>query len=192
MTRYFVMKPLDEDHYGTDYIYLDEAAIPEQLKRACRRGEFQYVDRDLSELSLAADCGDVCPDLLYDALHEIPLISDRLKDVFDWLDVRNLYYQRVRLTRKTPPFLARYWLAIPPRIDCLNRKASQILEDPECPDAGEATRIVVNEAKTGNYDIFKLSGVVNEEIIVSNRLREAVELIKPEGIFFLPVEVSVK
>lgn len=168
-----------EDTEGSDYIYLDEALIPETLRWACRKSEFQYVDKNLKDLALDETSGDKLADFLYSERNNVPLISERLKREFDRFDIRNLFYQRVNLVRRFGCLYETYWLAIPPRIDCLRKDKCEIDE------LGHAEVITIEENKVGNYEIFKIAGLNNDEIIVTNRLKEAVEEVGIlEGLHF--------
>lgn len=159
-----------DDPNGSDYINLDGDFIPDGVKRAVRQSAFQFVERDFCEIPVDPESGNLLPDFMCDIRNHVPVISDRLKRVFDSLDIRYLFYQRLRVVDKKSGLSERYWLAIPPRIDCLQREKSVI--DPLW---NRATKIVIDIEKIGNYDIFKTAGVSNQEIIVTKRLKEAVE-----------------
>lgn len=168
MKKYYYI--VADDTLGSDFIYLNDETVPDELKYACKRSEFQYIDKTLKVLEIDPDCGDLLPDFIYDERNYIPLISDRLKNVFDMLDVRNVYYQRVSLLRKKDGITSSYWIAVPPRIECMDKDKSTIntLWD-------KAEQIVIDEHKVGNYDIFKLSNVINNEIIISLKMKNAIE-----------------
>ena len=171
MHKYYFLA--SEDTECSDYIYLDEALIPQRLRWACRRSEFQYVDQNLRKLNLEETCGNKLPDFICSEQNNIPLISERLKIEFDRLDVRNLFYQRLNLYRKSDNLCETYWLAIPPRIDCLYKNKCEIdLQN-------HATILTLEEEKAGNYNIFKLAGINNNEIIVTQKVKDA---IKKSGI----------
>ena len=63
-----------------------------------------------------------------------------------------------------------YWLGLPPRINCLNREESEIDEI-----LNVADEIVINDDKTGRYEMFKLAGVGNLEIVLSERIAMAIK-----------------
>ena len=166
--KYYVMKAYSTT--ASDYIYLDNYKIPNDLKKACCHSDFQYVDKNLSVLKLAEESGSEFPDFIYDEFNEVPLISCRLKTLFDGLDIRNLFYQRIKVERKSDHISENYWLAIPLRIDCLDYENSEIDDL-----MNEASLIVINPDNVGNYEIFKLANVFNSQIIVTERLKNKVE-----------------
>lgn len=177
MGKYYFIIANDTEY--SDYIYLDEVSIPEELRRACRKSEFQHVDKSLKELALDESSGNQLADFIYSEQNNIPLVSERLKREFDQLDIRNLFYQRVNLVRKFGDLYETYWLAIPPRIDCLRKDKCVINE------LGRAEMITIEEEKVGNYEIFKIAGLKNNEIIVTKMLKEAIEKAKIlEGFYF--------
>lgn len=169
------------DTLGSDYIYLDNDEIPRGVRRAAKQSTFQFVERDLQELLLDDQSGQRIPDFICDPHNNVPLISDKMKRIFDECDIRYLFYKRVKLVRKKDGFSKRYWLAIPPRIDCIHL-------DKSCIDSmwNKATKITIDPKKVGNYDIFKISGVSNQEIIVTDHLKRAIEKKKADsGLFFV-------
>lgn len=154
----------------TDYIFLDSEKVPDDLKYGCRRSEFQYIPKDLSVLEADISCGGRLPDFMYDPENYIPLISDRLKNLFDDMDIRNLFYRRVKIIKKGESFSESYWLAVPPRIDCIDYEKSVIDEL-----FNETEILAIDEYKTGNYEIFKVSGAADSQIIVTEKLKNTVE-----------------
>ena len=52
----------------------------------------------------------------------------------------------------------------------------------------EAEKIFVDKDKVGRYDIFKLAGVVNQEIIVTEKLKNALVAGDFENLFFYELE----
>ena len=176
--RYYRLRPWTA-YEGSDLICLDGDRLPERLKMACWESQFQFVDKSLPPLPLTPDCGDVCPDFLLTG--GVPLISDRLKRVFDRMDIRNLFYQRVRVQREDG-YSESYFLAIPPRIDCLDRELSRLDADLEI-----AERIVIDPPKVGNYEIFKLAGIQDADIYVTETLCRAMEEAEITGAEFEPL-----
>ena len=173
------------DTTGSDFIFLENDSIDSNLRKACCNSEFQFVDKKLSTLMLSDESGDQFPDFIYDELNEVPLISCRLKRLFDELDIRSLFYQRLRLESKANHVYESYWLAIPMKIDCLDYDASNVDEI-----LNEAKRIVINPKNVGNYEIFKLANVFNSQIIVTERLKNKVEEEGfTEGFGFIEINV---
>lgn len=155
---------------ASDYIYLDHYNLPKNLSMACCKSEFQFVDKNLSVLKLAEKRGNEFPDFIYDEFNEVPLISCRLKKLFDGLGIRELFYKSIKVERKSDHISKSYWLAIPLRIDCLEYEHSEIDDL-----MNEASLIDINPDNVGNYEIFKLAKVFNSQIIVTETLKNKVE-----------------
>ena len=170
MCKYYVMAAVN---CIEDYVVLGE--VPERFSSACLKSEFQFIDKNPVSIELSAEGGNVFPDFIYQ--NQIPLISDRLKNFFDSLKIDYLFYKKVNLTKEQLGIEEPYWLALPQRIDCLDRNKSEIDDF-----FNEAEKIVVNDNQVGRFEIFKLSGVINSEIIISERIANLLEKEKFKGI----------
>lgn len=173
-----------------EYVKLPDT-LKEQLIPGCLNSEFQYLDHSLVESEISEDGGLEFPDFLVSGC--IPLISERCKMVFDELHIDNVFYKPIQLTFNQFGIKESYWLALPPRINCLNREMCGIvIENNEFlwPDEKmqEATRIIIDPSAVGNYKIFKLANVVNQDIIVTEEVKWAVEQAKLENIYFEKLE----
>ncbi len=144
-----------------DYVSVIDGT--KEIAKACQMSEFQFFDSKTISLEVDKKSGKVFQDFLYDK--GVPIISDRLKDCLDALEVDYLLYKKVLLTKKSIGVEEIYWLALPPRINCLNREESDIDET-----LNVADEIVINDDKVGRYEVFKLSGVGNLEIVISERV----------------------
>ena len=166
-----------------------EYAVPgdeiKELERGCVFSEFQFLDHQPINVSLSNEGGIESPDFI--CRYRIPLVSDRFKNVLITAGVDNLFYKAVILYADKIGIRKRYWLALPPRIRCLNREASTFEED----DPGlmpEAVKIVINPSKVGNYKIFCLGEVINRDIIVTYELKKEIEKAILSGIYFEALE----
>lgn len=144
------------------------------LKKGCEKSEFQFLDKSPLECSLA-DGGLEFPDfLIYDLT--VPLISELFKQELDKAGVTNLFYKPIVFVDRELLIEEPFWLALPPRIDCLDMEKSVIevsdnpYRDPE--DLfREVTNIVIDESKVGNYQIFKMPYTyANQDIIVNENI----------------------
>ena len=159
-----------------------------QLQRGCLKSEFQFLDHTPITVPVIEDGGEEFPDFLIYA-EIIPLVTENFRQILDRAGVNNLFYKPVNLTygaRNTE----NYFLALPPRIDCLNFTDSVIeVEENEFAQEDElikeVVKIVIDENKIGNYKIFKLPvGFVNQEIIVTEDLKTAIEKAELENVYF--------
>lgn len=162
MREYYIMQPV----LSTDYILVN---APPDIQKGCMNSEFQFLDKKTRTLDISFDGGGEFPDFVM-ANQYAPYISDRLKRVFDRMGIDNLFYQKTIFSLREFDIEAIYWLAVPPRIKCL---------DPECIDEtlGVATKIILLKEKIGNYKIFKAADVGNNEVIVSEEIKNELEML---------------
>lgn len=177
---------MEEKYYGIGSSsnveeYLKPGQDLEYLSRPCSMSEFQYLDKTAVYSELDKDSGTVCQDFIYE--NGIPLISERLKEFFDGFGIDNLFYKKVILQKKGTGMEELYYLALPPRINCLDFEKSEIDEV-----LNAADEIVIQTNKVGRYDIFKLAGVTNTEIIVTGRLALALKEQKFAGMHIYPID----
>ena len=137
--------------------------VPPEIKRGVIDSEFQFLDHKEISVELEDCYGTEFPDLIM-AENYVPLISAKLKQYFDTWGIDNLYYKKIRLKMTEYDVEELYWLALPPRIDCLDPEKSfdDVLEI--------CNRIIILPNKVGNYDIFKLKNG-NDEVIITEHLK---------------------
>lgn len=160
MTEYFI---LEASMNVSDYVSVKEGT--KGFAKLCQMSEFQFLDSKPCTIEVDMESGSIFQDFIYE--QGVPLISDKMKDCFDELGIDYLLYKKVILTKNVLGVEEIYWLALPPRIYCLNREKSEIDEI-----LNVADEIVINDNKVGRYDIFKLAGVGNIEIIVTKKLAD--------------------
>ena len=162
-----------------------------QLERACLNSEFQFLDKAPLNVEISDEGGLYFPDFILSGT--IPLISTAVKRVFESFGVDYVFFKPINLTSTELGRNENFWLALPPRINCLDWERSIIeTEDnkfaPPIELIREAKKFFIDENQIGRYDIFKLAGVVNQEIIVTEKLKDALEVADFENIFFYETE----
>ena len=145
--------------------YIGIREFPEEIRLACSLSGFQYIDRSILYLELDENSGNICQDIIYS--EGVLLISERVKDFFDSLKIDYLFYKKTVIEQSETGREEFYWLTVPFRIDCLDFEESEI-----DPVLESADRIVIDDEKTGRFDIFKLGGVTNLEIILTEKLAD--------------------
>ena len=183
--RFYVM-------YGESCV--ENYAVPGEqiriLEKGCLNSEFQFLNHDAIEVELG-EGGLYFPDhIIYGC---IPLISDKLYSFLQKQQIDYLFYKPVRLTYSDVGISEQYWLALPPRINCLDMDSSEVIqEDNEYLDESELMRevrkIVIIPSQLGRYNIFRLANVVNDEIIVTEEFKEMLEKEKFENVYFADLE----
>lgn len=162
-----------------------------ELSRGCLNSEFQFLDHSPIDVEISDEGGTYFPDFILQ--NSIPLISYGIKKIFDRFQIDYVFYKPIRLTYSELGRAENYFLALPPRINCLDLLRSVIeVEDNEfvlpIELIREVKKICIAENQIGRYDIFKLAGVVNQEIIVTERLKNALAAEDFENLFFYELE----
>ena len=171
--------------------YVEPSAEILQLERGCLNSEFQFLNHVPLAVEISEDGGTFFPDFILK--NSIPLISAGMKNIFDSFKIDYIFYKPIQLTYSELGRSENYWLALPPRINCLDFSRSLISEDennfsPKSELIREAEKIFIDEDKVGRYNIFKLAGVVNQEIIVTEKFKNVLVAGDFENLFFDELE----
>ena len=150
--------------YEPGYSGIIEEKVPSELRNACADSEFQKIPRGNITLEAYDDSKGFAD--FYMCCGCIPLISGRVKALFEKMGVTNgeLLYRTVTLHSETE---TQFYLALPQRIDCLDKSRTQL--NP----MGRAEKLVITENNVGYFNVFKVRGIVNNNIIVSEKLMDA-------------------
>ncbi len=163
MANYYV---LDASRNVKEYISIIDGT--KELETACQMSEFQFLTTKAVTIEVDEDSGRIFQDFIYD--NGVPVMSDRMKEYMDKLEVDYLFYKKLILTKKELGIEEIYWLALPQRIKCLNKEESEIDEILNIAD-----EIVINQQRVGRFKIFKLADVGNWEIILSEDMAQALK-----------------
>lgn len=148
--------------------------------------EFQYLDKSPVKMEISEDGGLEFPDLIY---HEgIMFASDMFKRFLDSQKIDYLFWKQADIVSEKFGKHEKYWIMVPPRIDCLDVERSSFEKNWDW-DNGllpqlEATKIVVDPARVGNFQIFKILGINDNNIYVTKELCEQLEARNFEGVEF--------
>ena len=164
----------------------------QSMARGCSYSEFQYLDHSPMECQVLEEGGVEYPDYLPQG--NIPLVSSRFRQVLEAQQVDNLFYKPVLLIEAATGERTQYYLALPPAIACLDEEASILEGLPEpgssLPDLArvKAVRPVILAANVGNYRIFRIAGIVDSGIYITEELKSAIEAKGLSNICFSKVE----
>ncbi|MGL5356210.1 MAG: imm11 family protein [Cetobacterium sp.] len=136
---------------------------------------FQFLDKSLIKIEVSDYGGIEYPDLIIQ--DNIPIVSIKIKNILIKSKIKYLFIKSIDIcdTKKRE----RYYLVVPPRIDCLDYKKSEYDSEIEY-----ASKIVIDFNKVGDADMFRLKGIGNREIIVTERLFNLLNKEKLEGVYF--------
>ncbi|MDF2544620.1 MAG: hypothetical protein K0S47_4338 [Herbinix sp.] len=175
MRDYYV---LDAARSVSEYVFIDQGL--EQFLRACELSEFQFIDSSVTQIEVSKEGGRIFQDFMN--YENVPLISDRMKDFFDEQKIDYIFNKKILLTRSSVGIEEVYWLALPQRIHCLNIENSSIDEF-----LNYADEIIINDDQIGRFKIFKLAGVTNQEIIITDDFAEKLKEQNFEGVHIYPL-----
>ncbi len=174
-----------------DYVKPGQSLLA--CKKGCRRSEYQFLNRQPLEVEISDDGGTDVPDLLI-AEECIPIISERFRQTLEKFGVDNIFYKRIYLTSVLLGMREPCWLAVPPRICCLDKRKSVIeVENNEFFEDDEliktVTKIVIDFESIGYFNIFKLPFEYdNQEIIVSESLKNTLEKQQLRNVYFSEIK----
>lgn len=162
MSDYYSVES-DIDYW--EYVNPDYSGLSNILKTACMTSEFQYITNDIIKLNSTENSGKIFPDFIYNPSVAVPIVSEKLKMLFDSFGIDNLLYRKILLNSKPTGLEKLYFLALPPRINCLDIENTSVDQY-----IGDVDNLKIDDYKIGYYDIFKISGITNNEIIISAKL----------------------
>ena len=172
-----------EEYVKIDHDFLD-------INDACRKSEIQFMTKEKIRIGTMESGGTEFPDLIVSG--SVYLFSntviEQIKSEIEWY----VYLKPVEIACDVIGKKELYWLAVPPRIDCLDIDRSIIEYDWDF-DLGiipvlHCKKIVIDEQLTGNFKMFKIAGVDDDNIYLDESLMDQMMSIKPEGIKFIASE----
>ncbi|HOV26146.1 MAG TPA: hypothetical protein PK566_07300 [Pseudobacteroides sp.] len=173
MKKYYV---LDSNPY--DYDHIMRIGIPADFnldRRALYFGEMQYIDLR-QEVLVLVKRNEELPDIYN---YDLPLISHRMKEVFDDIGVDNVYYKPILLVENKDSYFE-YYIPFVRVIDCVKWEKSEYREKTGGLKDIEGA-FEIDDQKVGNYKIFKIEDALSEIWVINQELKEALENMGIKG-----------
>lgn len=176
--------------YGKIEEFIEPDSDFSEFGEACRKSEPQFLTKDRLSVGTLDSGGLEFPDLI--VLEDVYLLSDavieQVKDeIEDYVFLKPVEIRCDLIGKKEL-----YWLTVPPKIDCLDLDKSRIDYDW---DFGlgilpilHSEKTVIDEKLTGRYGMFKALGIDDNNIYVTERIRDKMQSVNPEGILFISSE----
>ena len=168
----------------------EEYIRPDGDVHSCRlpamMSELQFLDRSEIWLGLSDDGGLEIPDVLvYDG---ILFVSDRLKQAMDEFRVDYVFYKKTNIASQRLGIRETFWMMIPPRLECLDTERSIFdgnwhFEDGLIPRL-RADKIVVDVSRLGRYKIFKIAGLLDDNVYLTEELCQYLKGKSLEGVTY--------
>jgi len=168
---------LDSAHIVSEYVNIDNEL--DEMKYDCYASKFQGISKEPITVELKDESGDIWPDFMYES--GIPLVSEKFKKFLEE-DIYYLFYKEITLKRVKKGDEKKYFLALPPRIKCLNEKS--IFDE----DFGGVEHFEIDEKRIGYYNIFKCENGHNDEIILTESFAEKLKAQNFEGVYTFPLK----
>lgn len=132
------------------------------IHMACIASEFQKISKEPVEVYTTYEAGgQVFPDFYY--YNSVPLFSEPVFKMMKKAEVDNLFEKEVTVIDEIQEKSQKYILGLPPRIRMLDSKGK------------------VNESRIGNYKIFKTADFSDNNIYITESLRQVFLKNKPLG-----------
>lgn len=171
-----------------NYIEFEKDAF-QDIRLTCMMSEFQKISTEKIQIYTSDTAGGLdFPDFYYD--DAVPLFSEKVYEKMTENGVDNLFAKEITVTDRIQKKSKKYIMALPPCIDALDYNLSET----ECITDGynplyDLRKTVIDERKTGNYQIFKLSHVLDSSIYITETLKQCLKKINPDGMEIIPYDV---
>lgn len=167
--------------------YIDIDTEFSDIQMYCRKSEFQYLNKEKLVIGILDSGGIEFPDLIVKGdiwLFSNYIIQNIKSDIEDYVFLKQVDINCDLIGKKE-----KYWIAVPPRIDCLNLDKSKINYEWDF-ELGiipllESKKTVIDEKLTGYYLMFKALGIDDSSIYVKEELVNKIKNLNPEGIKFI-------
>lgn len=173
-----------------EYIHLEGEFA--QFRLPCMKSEIQFLNRDEVTVSIALEGGLEVPDLIFqDGIH---FVSDYFRKLMDKEHIDYVFYKKIRAVSDLLGIHETFWMIIPPRIDCVDLEQSVVntewdFENGLVPGL-EAEKLVLSEKMLGRFQIFKVAGILDNNIYLTEQLMERMQAARLEGVGFWPLQAE--
>lgn len=179
-----------------DYIKLQGNFAP--LSEACTRGELQFIDKKRMKVSVSLAGGLEIPDILMS--ESLICISKKCKETLDKNGIDYLFYKEILVESAEFSIHETFYLLIVPKIDCIS--LDSIPETDQLWDYhdgfmpmidstvyhGEGDFFAIDNERLGRYELFRIFGLQDDSIYVTDKVKMVLENQELEGIQFLPIK----
>lgn len=185
MKEFYILKSLSE---AEEFIRIKGNVA--NIKIPVMKSEIQHLDKKRVVFDISEEGGLEIPDLI--CKEGIVLVSDRVKQLFDAMGIEYVFWKEADIHSERFGIHETFWIIVPPRIDCLDLDKSEW--DPQWDfEEGivpmlESKKIVIRPELTGRFQIFKILGVMDNNIYVDKALYEAMNSCNYNGITFIKGE----
>lgn len=182
MNHIYALKALSS---AEEYIHLEGDFA--RYKIPCMKSEIQFLDREETVFTVSKEGGFEIPDMI--CQEGIVFLSGRVKQLLDEVGADYVFYKKVHVVSHAFGIHETYWMTVPPRIDCISLEDSILktdwdFEDGIIPEL-EAEKIILSLKMVGRFQIFKIMGVRDNNIYVTQKLYDKLHSVDLEGMEYM-------
>lgn len=180
--NYYLM---NEDHKSESKIYLAPLMLDPAERVAMVTGDIRNIPVEPLDVFVGLRSAGEMPDYLNS---KFTLISDKLKNILDQQVALKIFYRTVWLSDAGD--LYQYYYFCPPQFECLDYQKSRFEIDPCLPGGVRITKgFYVRNDGVFKADIFRIRGLSNRIIIISERLKKLIEENQVQGVQYIRTDV---
>lgn len=184
--NYYVM---NFDSIVEDYIDIDSEQFS-KIETACLSSEFHRIPLSDMVVYTSDNGGIVFPDFYYNGF--VPLFSEKLYEILKNNTSDNMIFRKVKVISDVMNTSKEYMLGLPETIRCIDKNKS-IYSEVYINDYVkymDIEKLVIDDKKTGFYDIFKIADTFDTNIYVTEKLKELLQQTNPIGVSFFKYDVE--
>ncbi len=168
------------------------------LSQACTRGELQFMDKKRMQAKVSLEGGLEIPDVLVNG--NLVFISRKCKQIFDKQGIDYLFYKEILVVGEEFSIHETFYLLVVPKVDCISLDSLPAkgelwdyhdglmpLIDSSYYDFKE-NYFTLDKSQLGRYEIFRIFGLLDDSIYVTDKLKNLLDKDELSGIHFLPIE----
>ncbi len=144
------------------------------IKRYCVKSEPQFLDRKPVTFEISDNGGLEIPDVI--CQEGIWFVSDKMKDILDNRGADHIFYKKAEIVSKKFGIFENFWIMVVPRIDCLDIDESVLDNNWDFSDGiipnMNFEKICISPKLIGRYEIFKIIGINDFNIYVTQEMRD--------------------
>ncbi len=182
MESVYVMKLLSDTE---EYIRLEGDFSA--LKDPCMKSEIQYLDKEKAVFQVSEEGGLELPDFMVQ--EGIVFVSAACKEWMEEEGMDYVFFKQAEVYSDTFGIHETYWIMVPPRIDCLDIDKSVLHLEWDFYDGLlpllEAEKIAVFPEMAGRFQMFKILGLLDNNIYVREAFYQKAQFQGWDGVCFM-------
>lgn len=162
-----------------------------KIKIPILNSEIHKLTEDKLELGISEEGGLEIPDVLY--YEGILFVSNQIKELMNINNANYIFWKEVDIKSEKYGIHEKFWIMVPPRIDCIDIDRSIIdfsswhFADGIIP-VFEFSSISIVKKMLGRFEVFKILGILDNNIYVTEKIYTQINFGEFEGIDFIKLQ----